>query len=124
NLRQRIHQPGGSLAVDQDDRIEVSAGESLVDCLGIDMFAPFDLQRLRIFSATPGDVEPFVGECAAHATEDAAIDQITDRCLHHTPGRGGGEKDGLFGYEQFLELRVNVAVKILKILAAMSDHGP
>ena len=110
--------------MDQDDGVELSAGEFLIDCLGIDVFAPFDLQRFRIFSATPGDVEPFVGERAAHAAENAAIDQVTDRCLHHAPGRGGGEKDRLFGCEQFLELRVNVAVKILKVLTAVSDHGP
>ena len=110
--------------MDQHDGVELSSGEFLVDCLVIDVFAPFDLQRFSILSATFGDVEPLVREGTAHAAEHAAIDQVADRRLHHTPRRGGGEKYGLPGCEQFLELRVNVAVKILKILAAMPNHGP
>ena len=104
---------------------ERAAADKTADGLGvIDVFAPFNLQRFRIFAGTPGDIEPFVGERTTHAAEGGAIDQVTNRRLHHTPGRGGGEKDRLFGCEQFLELRVNVAVEVLKILAAMPDHGP
>ena len=96
----RIHDAGRGFAVDQDDGVEFSGGESGIDLLGIDVFAPFDLERLGVFAATFGDIEPFVGERAAHAAEDAAIDQIADRRLHHAPGGGGGEKDRLFGAEQ------------------------
>ena len=79
DLRQRIHDAGGSLAVDEGDGVELAGGEFFIERLGIDMFAPFDLQRLGVFPAALGDVEPFVGERAAHAVEDAARDEIADR---------------------------------------------
>ena len=82
----------------------------------IDVFSPLDLERLGVLPAAFGDIEPFVGEGAAHAAEDAAIDEVADRRLHHAPGRGGGEKDGLLGAEEFLERGMDVAVEILEML--------
>ena len=73
--------------MNQHDGVELSRGEPGIDLLRIDVFSPIDLQRLRVFAAAFGDVEPFVRERAAHAAEHAAIDQVADRRLHHTPGR-------------------------------------
>ncbi len=86
NLRQGIHHAGRGFAVNQDDGVEFSGGEPGIDLLWIDVFSPFDLERLGVFSAAFGDVEPFVGERAAHAAEHAAIDQVADRRLHYAPG--------------------------------------
>ena len=105
------------------DGVELSGGELGVDVFRIDVFSPFDLQRLGVFAAALGDVEPFVGERAAHAAKDAAIDQVADGGLHHAPGRGGGKEDRLFGHEQLLQFRVNVAVEVFERFAAMADHG-
>ena len=57
-----------------------------VDIFVIDVFSPIDLQRLGVFAAAFGDIEPFVGERAAHAAKHTAIDEIPDGRLHHAPG--------------------------------------
>ena len=93
-----------------------------IDILRVDVFSPIDLQRLGVFSAALRDIEPFVGERAAHAAKHAAIDQVADRRFHHAPGRGSGKEHRLLRSEQRLQPRMNRAVKIFKIFAAMSDH--
>ena len=121
---QRIHHAGRGFIVNQRDGIELSGRQLPIDCLRIDVLAPFDLQRLGVLAAPLRDIEPFVRKRAAHAAEHAAIDQIADRGFHHAPGRGRGKKHRLLRAEQLLKLRMNRAVKILEIVAAMADHRP
>jgi hypothetical protein len=73
--------------MNQGDGVESPAGQLAIDGFLVDVFAPFDLQRLRFLSATPRDVEPFVGERAAHAAEHALAHDVADGCFHHAPGR-------------------------------------
>src|SRR5262249_24609409 len=93
-----------------------------VDILVVDMFSPFDLKRLGVFSAVLRDLEPLVRKGAANAAKHAAIDQVPNRCFHYTPGRRRGKKHWLVCSEQRLKLWMNVAVKILKIFATMANH--
>src|SRR5262245_45669760 len=86
------------------------------------MLAPLHLKRLRIFPTSLRNIEPFVRKRAAHAAKHAAIDQIADRRFHHAPCRRRGKKHWLLCSEQRLELWMNLAVKISKIFAAMSDQ--
>ena len=110
--------------MNQRDGVEFSGREFGVDIFVIDVFAPIDLKRLGVFAATFRDIEPFVGEGAAHAAKDAAIDEVADRCFHHAPGGGSGKENRLFCSEQFLQFWVNLAVEILECFAAVSDHRP
>lgn len=119
---ERIHHAGGGFVVDQGDGVELACYEFFLERLRVDRFAPIDLERLGGFSATPADVEPFVGEGAAHAVEDAAGNEIADGSFHHAPGRGGGEENGLFGSKQSLEARMNGSVESAEVFAAMADH--
>src|SRR5262245_3560468 len=88
------------------------------------MLSPFHLKRLSIFTAPLGDIEPFVRERAAHAAQHAAIGEITDRCFHDPPCRGGGKKHRLLCAEQRLKLWMNLAVKISEIFATMANQRP
>ena len=72
--------------MDQRDGVEVLGRKFFIEHGGIDGFAPIDLERLGFLFAAPADVEPFVGERAAHAIEDAARNEITDRSFHYAPG--------------------------------------
>ncbi len=83
--------------MDQRDGVEFSGRERGIERRGIDVLAPIDLKRLGFLPAAAGDVEPFIGERAAHAAEDALADEIADGGFHHAPGGGGGKEDGLFG---------------------------
>ena len=82
-----IHDSRRGLVVNQRDGIEVTRGEFLIERVGVDVFTPFHRERLSGFPAAAADVEPFVREGAAHATEDAAPHEISDRCFHYAPGR-------------------------------------
>ena len=73
--------------MNEGDGIELPARQFAVDSFLIDVFAPFDLERLRFLSAAARDVEPFVGKGAAHAAEDALADDVADGRFHHAPGR-------------------------------------
>ena len=73
--------------MNQSDGVESPARQLVIDRFLIDVFTPFDLQRFRFLSATSGDVEPLVGERAAHAAEHALAHDIADGCFHHAPGR-------------------------------------
>src|SRR5262249_58500400 len=108
--------------MDESDSIEFSRGQLPVDRLVIDMFSPIDLQRSRLFSTTLCNVEPFVRKRAAHAAKHSAIDQVPDGCFHYAPCRRSGKEHCLFRTEESLKARMNRAVKILKIFAAMPDH--
>ena len=110
--------------MDEGDGVELSGRELRIDRLGIDRLPPLHLERLGFLAAAPRHVEPFVGKRAAHAAEDALPDEIADRALHHAPGRGGGKKDRLLRAEQRLQPRVNLAVEIFELFAAMPDHRP
>src|SRR5947208_2198096 len=104
------------------DRVESSSSQLSIHSCGIDMFSPINLERFCDFSAALCNIEPFIGERAAHAAKHAAISKVPDGSLHHAPGRGSRKKNRLFCSEQCLKPRVNRAVKIPKILAAMADH--
>ena len=108
--------------MNERDSVELSRCEGMIDFLVIDVFSPFHLQGLSLFSAAPCDVEPFVGECAAHAAKHAFVYNIADSGFHHTPGRRSGQEDGLFCSEKFLQVWVNVAIEIFEGFAAMPDH--
>src|SRR4029077_10314330 len=86
------------------------------------MISPFHLKRFRAFPASFRDIEPFVRKGATHAAKHAAIDYVPDRCFHHSPRRRRGKKHRLPCAEQRLKLWVNLAVKIPKIFAAMSNQ--
>ena len=73
--------------MDQSDRVKVAGAEFWIERLRIDVFAPIYLERLGVFSATPADVEPFVGERAAHAIEDPTRNEIANGRFHYSPGR-------------------------------------
>src|SRR5205823_3313394 len=75
-----------------------------------------------IFSAALCDIDPFIRKRAAHAAKHASIDQVPDRSLHYAPRRGSRKEYRLLCSEQRLELWMDLAVKILKILAAMSHQ--
>lgn len=90
----------------------------------IDVFSPIKLQRLGAFAATPRDIKPFIGERTAHAAKDAAINQVANGGFHYSPCRGSGEKNRLLRSKEGLQLRMNVAVKIFKIVTPMADHRP
>ncbi len=62
----------------QRDRVEFSTGQLSIDILRIDVFSPINLERLGLFSATLCDIEPFIGERAAHAAQHAAISDVSD----------------------------------------------
>ena len=122
NLRQRIHHAGGGFVMNQSNGVELSRSRAVDPARWIDVSAPFHLQRFGLFSAAPRDIEPFVGERAAHAAKDALADEIADRCFHHAPGRRGRKKNRLLRSEELLQLRMNVAVKAFESFAAMADH--
>ena len=125
NLRQRIHHAGGGFVMNESDGVELSGREFRVDRLVIDRLPPLHLERLGLLAATPGDIEPFVGKRAAHAAEDAvALTRLRIGRFHHAPGGRGGKKNRLLRAEQCLQARMNLAVEILEILAAMADHRP
>src|SRR6476469_7856078 len=86
------------------------------------MLSPFHLKRLGVFPASLRDIEPFVRKCAAHAAKHAAVDLIADRCFHDAPRRRRGKKHRLLCAEQRLKLWMNLAVKIPKIFATMSNQ--
>ena len=119
-----IHHAGGGFVVDQGDGVELPGRELSVDRLVIDRLPPLHLQRLGFLPAAARDIEPLVGERAAHAAEDALPNEIADRRLHHAPGRGGGKKNRLLRAKQFLQPRMDLAVKALKGFAAVANHRP
>src|SRR4029077_1242536 len=88
----------------------------------VDMFSPLDLKRFSVFSASLCDIEPLVGERAAHAAKHAAIDQVADGRFHYAPRRRRGKEHRLFCSEQRLKSRMDCAIKIFKIFAAMPDQ--
>jgi len=88
--------------MNQSNGVESPARQLVIESFLVDVFAPFDLQRLRFLSATPRNVEPFIGERAAHAAEHALADDVADGCFHYAPGGRGGKKNGLLRSEQFL----------------------
>ena len=47
-------------------------------------------------AAAPRDVEPLIGERAAHAAEHALAHEIADRGFHHAPGDEVERKTGCF----------------------------
>ena len=119
---ERAHDAGGSFVVDDGEGVELAGGELFVHGLGADGRAPVHLERLGLFAAAFGDVEPFVRKRAAHAVEDLSGDEIADGAFHHAPGGRGGEIDQLLGGKQLLELRLDFGVKVFEALAAMTDH--
>jgi len=110
--------------MNQGNGIELPTRQFAVDCPLIDMFAPFDLQRLRFLSATSRDIEPFIGKRAAHGAEDALAHDVADGRFHHAPGRRGRKENGLLRSEQFLQEGMNFAVEIFEGFAAMPNHRP
>ena len=106
----------------QRDGIEFSSGQLPVEILRVDMLSPFHLKRFRAFPASFRDIEPFVRKRAAHAAKHAAINHVPNRCFHHAPRRRRGKKHRLLCAEQRLKLWMNLAVKIPKIFAAVSNQ--
>jgi len=84
---------------------------------------PDTLERLGLFAAALGDVEPFVGERAAHAVEDFFSDEIADGAFHDAPSGRGAEIDELLRVKERLQLGLDFGVKVFEALAAMADHG-
>ena len=87
DFRERIHHPGGRFTVGQRDGIEFSTGQLSVEIFVVDVLPPFDLKRLGFLPTTPGDIEPFVGERAAHAIQDFFSHEVANCALHHSPSR-------------------------------------
>ena len=73
--------------MNQSDGVESPARQLVIDRFVIDVFSPFDLQRSASFPQRLRDIEPLVGERAAHAAEHALAHDIADGCFHHAPGR-------------------------------------
>src|SRR3954452_8748084 len=86
------------------------------------MLSPFHLKRFRAFPTSLRNIEPFVRERTAHAAKHAAIDDVPNGRFHHTPRRRRGKKHRLLCAEQRLKLWMNLAVKIPKIFATMSNQ--
>src|SRR5213083_1191170 len=97
--------------MNQGDGIELPTRQFAVDCPLIDMFAPFDLQRLRFLSAAARNVEPLIGKRATHAAEHALAHDVADGRFHYARGRLGGKKNRLLRSEQSLQERMNFAVE-------------
>ena len=55
--------------MNERDGVEFSGRELCIDVFVIDVFSPLDLEWLGVFATALGDIEPFVGERTAHATE-------------------------------------------------------
>ena len=106
----------------QCDGVEPSSCQLSIDFLRVDVFSPFHFKRFSFLPTTLGDIEPFVGKRSAHAAKHAAINQITDGRFHHAPRRRRGKKHRLLRSEQRLELWMNGAVKLFKVVAAMSNQ--
>ena len=92
-----IHHAGGGLVVDESDDVELAGGKLRINRGGIDGDAPLKLERFGLFPASAGDIDPLVGKGSRAAAEHLFDDEVADRAFHHTPGGGGGEKNGLFG---------------------------
>ena len=107
DLCERIHDAGRGFVVDQGDGVEIAGSEFLVEGRRVDRPAPLDLKRFGVLSATAADVEPFVGEGAAHAVENPTRNEIADGCFHHAPGGRSGKEDWLLRSEQSLQPRMN-----------------
>ena len=122
DFRERAHDAGGSFVVDERERIELTGGELRVNLLGADGGAPRHLQAFGVLAAALGDIEPLVGERAAHAVQDFLGHEIADGAFHHAPRAGSGEINQLLRGEQLLKLRLNFGVKVFEALAAMADH--
>ena len=75
---QRIHDAGRGFTVGQRDGVEFAGRQLAIDVLRVDMFSPFHLEGLGVFSTALCNIEPFVGERAAHAAQHATIDQVPD----------------------------------------------
>ena len=110
--------------MNQRNGVEPAGGELRFERAVIDRLAPLDPERLGFLPAAARDFEPFVGKSAAHAAEDALPNDIADRCLHHSPGRGSGKENRLSGAEEFLQTRMDLAIEFLERFAPMANHGP
>ena len=110
--------------MDEGDGVEVSGREFRIERLLVDGLPPLHLERLGFLAAASRHLEPLVGKRAAHTAEDALPNEIADRTLHHTPGRGGGQKNRLLRAKQRLQSGVNLAVEALELIPAMPDHRP
>jgi len=108
--------------MDERERVELASGELLVHFLSADGRAPRDLKPFGLFATALADIEPLVGERAAHAVENFLRDEIADGAFHHAPGGRSAEIDELFGGEQRLKLRLHPRVEVLEALAAVADH--
>ncbi len=92
DFRQRVHYAGRRFVMNQRHGVEFSGGERTIDIFLVDVFSPIDLQWLGVFSAAPGDIEPFIGERSTHAAKQSGAglavvaDQVADRRFHHAPG--------------------------------------
>src|SRR5881394_2675847 len=102
--------------------VELAGGELLVDGIRQDGRAPFDFEAFGLLAATLGDVEPFIGEGAAHAAEDLFGDEVPNRAFHDAPGGAGAQVNQLLREKERLELRLNFCVEIFEALAPMTDH--
>lgn len=123
NVTEGAHDAGGGFVMDEGEGIEFAGGEFGVHLLGEDGAAPIDLEGFGLLAAALGDIEPFVGESAAHAVEDLFGDEVADCSFHDAPGGGGGEINETVGVEELLEAGLDGAIEIFKGLAAVADHG-
>ena len=90
--------------------------------LVIDVVSPIDLQRLAFLPHRLADISHLSEKRAAHAGEHSAIGEIADGGFHPLPRRMSGKEKQVVRSKQRLQLRMNVAVKILN-LRRVADHG-
>ena len=118
-----VHHSRRGLVVDEGDEVELTGGEFRVDRGGIDRDTPFELERLGFFAATACDIDPLVGKGARAAAKDLFRGEVADRPLHHAPGGGGREENGLGSAHEGLETRLDRVIEGDEVLAAVTDHG-
>jgi len=121
DVGQRVHDTGGGFVVDQGDCVEFAGRKFFIDHFGEDGLAPFDLQTIGMFAAAFADIEPLVGEGAAHAVEDFFLHKVANGALHHAPSGRGCQVDRSVRAEEGLQPGVNVFVKTGKLAAAVAD---
>src|SRR5690606_14116407 len=59
---------------------------------------------------------------AVAAVEHLFLHQVADAALHDAPSGGGAEEDLLLGAEQLTQHGLDLRVKVLEALAAVTDH--
>ena len=119
------HHARRGLVVNQRHRIESARTQCRADLLAAHRLTPFHLQCHRLLAALFRHVEPLVRKRAAHAVQHLArAHEIAHRALHHAPRAARGKHHRLRRAEEFLQPRLDSAVELFEIPAAVSDHRP